>query len=271
MKTKQSLDQIVSDIEKEFSFYLAKSEDAIKEEAEDDMAEDKKTESKVKSDKMHGKKEVGGFEKETEPKEKSSKEPKSSDEAMEDEKNQKEHEDEEPKEDSKSHGYSDSDIEELHKMYGAMGKSELDLHKKACDHHWANKCGEMDKCDDMPMAKSAKNKAINLKGDLKIEQSVEMLKSENADLKKTVEDLVQAMTKFVAGKKAPTRKAITEISVIEKSEKEQIDLSRIPSAEITKILSQKTMEKTLSKSDRELIDSYYFKKVGVDAIAHLLK
>ena len=77
------------------------------------------------------------------------------------------------------------------------------------------------------------------------------------------------MTTFVS-KKAPARKAITEISVIEKSEK-TVEPVKLSKPEIIKVLSEKTQEPTLSKSDRDLIDSFCYGKVGVEKIQHLLK
>ena len=237
MKTNYA--KAISEIEKEFSLYLAKSEGSEKE------LEDENKESSKEANSEEEKEAVEGEEQGE----------KDVDSKVEDE--------------AEGHDYDDKDIEELHKMYGGMNKAELELHKKACDHHYANKCGEMEKCGEM-ITKSGKDGVVKLGGELKIEKDVALLKSENQDLKKSVEDLLSAMTSFVS-KKAPARKAITEISVIEKSDKEPAAPIKLSATEITKILSKKTMEPTLSKSDRDLIDNYCYKKVGVDAIAHLLK
>lgn len=107
-----------------------------------------------------------------------------------------------------------------------------------------------------------------------LKKSQEDLTKENEDLKKSlatkeeeVTALVSALQKRFA--KVPPQKSVTEVVAIRKSEEEKPVLTR---EEITKVLSRKVKEPTLTKSDREAINSYY--KTGsadITKIQHLLK
>jgi hypothetical protein len=151
-----------------------------------------------------------------------------------------------------------------------MSKAELGLHKGAIEKCWMAKCGEMKQMDKSE--KDVSVQIVSTENTSLIKSKVETLEKENEELKKNVESLVNAMAKFVNSKKAPARKAITEIGFLNKSEEEGKKQEKtLSKSEITTILSRKAQEPTLSKSDREAIDKYYFGTVGIDAIRHLLK
>jgi len=176
--------------------------------------------------------------------------------------------------------YSEEDLEELEKMYDSMKQGEHKHHlkalKKAMTKCW--KAEDMDSCwseqdakeeDKKEEKEEDKKEEMEKCGDVmaKSESSnVELLKKENEDLKKNLEGLVSAMTTFVA--KAPARKAITDVSLIKKSEVEST--KNLSKSEITKILTKKAQDPSLSKTDRDAINAFYFNQAGLDAIKHLL-
>lgn len=250
--TTEQYEKIIADVEKEFSLFLAKAENtSVKsltkaEESSESASEEKKEEEKEEPKAEEKKDESDSEEKKEEDKE----EPKA-----------------EEKKDDEHHGYDDGDVEEMHKMYHSMSKAELGLHKDSIEKCWMAKCGEMKQMD-----KSEKDTIVISSSDSLIKSKVETLEKENEELKKNVESLVNAMTKFVSNKKAPARKAITEIGFLNKSEEETVKEEKtLSKAEITTILSRKAQEPTLSKSDREAIDKYYFGNAGIETIRHLLK
>lgn len=231
--TTDQYEKIIADVEKEFSLFLAKAEStSAKSLTKSEESSESASEEKQEEDKKE--------------------EPKA----------------EEDKKDEESHDYDEQDIEEMHKMYHSMSKAELNLHKAAAEKCWMAKCGEMTQ-----MAKSEKDTIVSVtKEDTSlIKSKVETLEKENEELKKNVESLVNAMAKFVNNKKAPARKAITEIGFLNKSEEETAQEKTLSKSEITTILSRKAQEPTLSKSDREAIDKYYFGIGGIESIRHLLR
>jgi regulator of replication initiation timing len=136
----------------------------------------------------------------------------------------------------------------------------------------------MAKCGDMQqMAKSeetsveAKAKTEESKEEVTLVKSEnETLKKENEDLKKNMESLIVSMNKFLSTK-APERKAVTDISFIAKSEEVKPETKPLSKSDINGILSKKTQDASLSKSDRELINNYYLNNAAIDTVSHLLK
>lgn len=260
--TTEQYEKIIADVEKEFSVFLAKAESASAEpltkfeESSEDKSDEKKDEKK--EDKKDDEKK---------------------DESSSDEKKDEDKKDEPKAEDKKDedHGYDDQDVEEMHKMYHSMSKAELDLHKATAEKCLMAKCGEMKQMDKSEKETVVKIPALETKVEVKsedntlIKSQLETLSKENVELKKNVESLVDAMTKFVNTKKAPARKAITEIGFLNKSEEEKTEEKALSKGEITTILSRKAQEPTLSKSDREAIDKYYLGNAGQEIVRHLLK
>jgi hypothetical protein len=242
--TKEEFQEMVAQLESEFHSImkseqeesaqrLAKSEDEAKEEDKKEEKEEPKDEAKEES---------------------------------------KEESKEEDKKEDESHGYDEEDLEEMHKMYSAMSKAEREAHKAAIE-----KCGEMSQ-----MAKSeeksveVEKEEVEVKTETNSEDTtllkseIETIKKENEELKKNIEGLVAAMNVYVA-KKAPARKAITEIEFVKKSEEGNSEEKPLSKSEIDKILAKKVVDPSLSRTDREAINSFYLTNAGVEKIKHLLK
>lgn len=86
------------------------------------------------------------------------------------------------------------------------------------------------------------------------------------ELQKSVEGLTKALELALS---VPVRKAVTGVAHIAKSE-EAAPVKTLSKAEITERLKIKTMDPTLSKADRELVNSYYAGNIAVEKIEHLL-
>lgn len=86
------------------------------------------------------------------------------------------------------------------------------------------------------------------------------------ELQKSVEGLTKALELALS---VPVRKAVTGVAHIAKSE-EVAPVKTLSKAEITERLKIKTMDPTLSKADRELVNSYYAGNITVEKIEHLL-
>lgn len=177
----------------------------------------------------------------------------------------------------------------MHKMYASMGKSELELHKTAMEKCWMQKCGEMqvakseeqpkeaikeeklEKSEENEVIKKAQEEATLAKSELETKsKELEGAKKENEDLKKNVEELVAALNDFMT-KKGPTRKAITSIEYVKKSEVEDKKAEKeLTKSEITAILTRKAADPSLSKTDREAINKYYLKGASLEVVKHLL-
>jgi pyruvate dehydrogenase E2 component (dihydrolipoamide acetyltransferase) len=248
--TPEAYNQLVEDVEKELSALLAKSESEISQplvKSEEESKEEEKDES---------------------PKEESKEEPK--EEAKADEKQEDKEEEKKDADQDEKCDYDDADHEEMHKMYESMSKAELKAHKDAVDQKWMAKCGDMQQM--------AKSEETTVKVETKQEdiQETELVKSENTslkkeneDLKKNVETLVVAMNSYLS-KKAPERKAVTDMSFIAKSEEIKTEAKPLSKSEVTRILSQKAQGQ-LSKSDREAINNFYINNAAIETVSHLLK
>lgn len=198
-------------------------------------------------------------------------------------------------EDTEGFDYDDEDKAEMHKMYKSMNKKEKEAHygslKKALfgeeenegdnkvkeepkKEHEAKESKEKEESEEDKKAK--KEKEDKEKEDKKVEKSeVDTLKLENAELKKNLEKLVSTMNASMK-KGPPAQKAITQIQYITKSEEvakeiAKPDVTKLDKSEITKLLTVKTRDAKLSKSDREAINDYCLAaKPSLDTIKHLL-
>lgn len=202
------------------------------------------------------------------------------------ESHEEEHKEHEDKKDDEDHGYSDEDMEEMHKMYGSMSKAEHKIHLKSlkkamCGSHSPE---EMEKCwkseeeaeehkeekKDEEKKDEDKKEDMEKCGEMKpiAKSEIESLKKDNEELKKNIEGLVSAIHTFVT-KKAPARKAITEIEYVKKSEAVKAEKT-LSKSEITGILSKKAQDPNLSKADRDAINAFYMNGAGLDSVKHLL-
>lgn len=256
--TQEQYDKLLADVEKEFSIFLAKAEEQSAQplaKAEEAKSEEVKEDSKVESSEPK-------LEKAEEKKEEEKQEEKKEEEKKEEPKSE-EHKDDEHCD------YDDEDKEEMHKMYDSMSKGELKVHKDSVEKCWMAKCGEMkvmkseEETKTESLSKPEEDKNIEL-----LKSETETLKKENDALKKSIEQLTAAMTSFLT-KKAPERKAVTDIGFIAKSEESKEET--LSKTEIDKILSKKATDYSLSQGDRELIKNYYLSGASVETIRHLLK
>jgi hypothetical protein len=252
--TQEQYDKLLADVEKEFSTLLAKAEEQAAQplaKAEEAKSEEVKEEIKSEASEQQLEK--------AEDKEEEKKEEK-----------EEEKKDEEKKEDGEHCDYDDEDKEEMHKMYHSMSKGELKAHKDTVEKCWMAKCGEMQVMKSEEQSKTetlAKPEEANKEVEL-LKSESESLKKENESLKKNIEQLTAAMTSFIT-KKAPERKAVTDIGFIAKSEESKEET--LSKAEIDKILSKKATDQSLSKGDRDLIKNYYLSGAPVETVRHLLK
>ena len=261
--TQQEYEKIVSEVETAFAEVLAKAE------AESEVVLAKSEESEEEKDE------------EDEEDEKVAKADGEHEEAIADVAGEKDAE-EATEAPAEHQDYSEEELAELHALYDSMPEGELHAHLQALENAMAKFHAEeapapeaegaapspdMDKCGDMKViAKSEESVESEL-----MKSEVASKDKEITDLKKSIEELTAAMTGFLESK-VPARKAITEIRVLEKSESEiqpkQVELTP---QEIIKKLSDKASEPSLAKSDRDLINSYTLKRVGIEKIQHLLK
>ena len=203
-----------------------------------------------------------------------------------------------------AHDYDQEDMDHMHQMYSSMKKPELKAH-----HDMIRKCLEgmgLAKCED-GMVKSetgdaakdaegyrpnggpkdgeaAKAKtpassdaqALN-KSEKGITDEVSLVKSEfeafkakSAEDKKILETALQNfLTKFVE-KTAPAGKAITSLDIIAKTENGGGE-KPLSKSEIDARLTAKAKDFSLSKSDRDAINSYYCGSKDIKKVSHLLK
>lgn len=195
--------------------------------------------------------------------------------------------------------YDDEDHAHMAEMYGSMSPAELKAHhdavRKALDAQGGMAAAAapapeappadagavpppaapMDKCGEMMKSEGS----IEVPAEAMVPaKDAEMLKSELAartneleELKKSADVMKAFITKLFDKKKAPAGKAITDLGVLEKSEGTNVE-KNFSKGEITKILTAKTNNPTLAKSDRDAITAYYTGgQVNLDSIRHLLK
>jgi len=248
--SKSEYKALISDVEREFGLYLAKSEES--EEIND--GEEHEIKNAITGE---------DAEKESDTIEEQDKDEEHNDKEIVEQA-------EESDENDRAHGYDEGEMEELHKIYSEMDKSELSLHKEMLDR--ARNGGESDNSEvssnsgDAEMEKSEKTHVTIKQGKL-LKSEVRSLKERNKSLEKSMAKLLTVVEGYVTSR-APARKAITEIGVLGKSEIS--NSKQYNKSEIITILDTKTKEASLSKSDRDAINNYCSGKGSVEQIKHLL-
>jgi chromosome segregation ATPase len=158
-----------------------------------------------------------------------------------------------------SENYSDEELEELNKIYASMKKSEAEIHylslKKALfgSEEEMTK-SEMTKSEDMYKAEIST-----------LNEEKENLSKENSELKKNLEEIKSSLNSFIASR-APQRKAITDVEILRKNDVQPKELTK---AEVDSKIKSIVRNPSLTKSDREAINDYYFNG-SVEKIKHLL-
>jgi hypothetical protein len=203
-----------------------------------------------------------------------------------------------PHGDAMDHGYDSEDMAHMHSMYSSMSKGELKAHhdsiRKCMDGMGLAKCedgmmkaemedkkegehrpnggpsdGEAAKCKTPPSSDAqALNKSESTQIDL-MKSELQIAKAETEKSKKEVAAVTDFLKKFVE-KTAPAGKAITSLDIIAKTEG-STEEKPLQKSEIDARLTAKARELTLSKSDREAINSYYCGSKDIKKVSHLLK
>jgi hypothetical protein len=193
--------------------------------------------------------------------------------------------------------YDENDYTEMDTLYSSMSKSEAEAHYKSVKKAIFGEVESSEESSEQEMEKSEKikdekkkpekklEKAENEiksdkpeKSETKLSKSEDNLRKENEELKKSINLLTGAFTKFIKGGQAPKRKAITsQIEYIKKSEDEgekkdekKEDVTKLDHKEIGIRLSNKIRSGSLEKSEREKINNFYNGSVSLDEIKHLL-
>lgn len=234
---KQDLQKMIEQLEKEFSMLLAKSEHEEEKKEEKEKVEEERVEKEEKVEHEEEKEEL---------KEKVEKE---------------EEEKKEEKEEGEDEPYTKEEIEELYRLYSALSDRERQIHKEILE-----KCGEI---------KVAKSEQLQYEQILKSElkQEIEQLKKENAELKKSLNELVGRLLNAIQ-KNPPVRKTFNVLTKNEDSigGQDKTDIEKLSKSEIAEILKNKAASFTLSKSDREAINKYFITgQKDISLIKHLLK
>ena len=169
----------------------------------------------------------------------------------------------EDKQEQPSQDYDDEDLEELHKMYSSMDDKEKTHHLNALK----KALGLEDASAQQAPIEMAKSEEI-VKKDEEIalaKSEISSLQAKNEELKKNME----AVSKFLETLKTsvPQRKSVTSVDYIQKTE----DTKELSLEQVDKVLSAKVKDSSLSKSDRDAINSYYLSGKSIETIKHLLK
>lgn len=298
--THANLMSLIAEVEKEFQPLLAKAEESFKasKPEESDKKDEKKPEeqkepeAKDQAQAVPAKEEAPKAESKEQPPQEAGKEQSQAPQAA-------------APEAQDAHGYDDEDMQHMHSMYSSMSKPELKAH-----HDCIRKCMDGMATSEQNMAKAemedakegehrpnggptdgeaASKKAApasdaqaleksekTLEIDMTSIKEVEILKSElqaakaeSEATKKNLEAVETFLKKFVE-KAAPAGKAITSLDVIAKTESATKTEKPLSKSEIDSKLLAKAKDQSLSKSDREAINSYYFTK-NIEKVSHLLK
>lgn len=302
MFTQEELNNLLTEVGKEFSTHLAKAEESFKLAKSEDFPP-KKEESKEEKPSESKEEPKAEAKPEGKPEDKPAEAPAAEGEkpAMEGEQPPMEGEQKpEMAAEGESHGYDEEDMKHMEAMYASMSKPELKAHhdciRKCMDSMGLAKCEEgMAKSELEDAAKDAEGYRPNggpkegeaassktpvssdgqavEKSEPSVEVSllkseIEALKAKSADEKKALETAMQNfLTKFVE-KTAPAGKAITSLDIIAKNENGQKD-KVLSKSEIDAKLLEAAKNPSLQKSDRDAINGYYFSK-NIEQVRHLL-
>jgi hypothetical protein len=309
MYDEKELSGLMAEVEKEFkihlnkaeeSFKLAKSEDESKKDPSKEKDEAKaSSESKGESDKKMESEKPADKGVSDQHQQDMSKDPSEGDksESKEGRMEADAKENAKPMDDAhgqaEDHGYDDEDMAHMHSMYSSMSKAELKAHhdsiRKCMDGMGLAKCEDgMAKAETGDCAKDAEGyrpnggpsdgeaakcktpKASDMQALEKSEKDkeIDLLKSEIQDVKKEKEAVASFLKKFLEKTAPPAGKAITSLDVIAKTEGANRE-NPLSKSEIHEKLLAKSKDMSLSKSDRDAINSYYFSK-NVETVRHLL-
>ena len=173
--------------------------------------------------------------------------------------------------------YDADDISEMNDMYASMNKSEQEAHYSAIKStlfiEEKNESKDLNKSEEKNVEEViAKSEMDSMKGDLKKSEEA------NVELKKNIETLTSIVSKIV--KRAPARKAVTQVNGIEyikKTEetvvedKNAVDFSKMSKKEVNSLLTAKLRSGEITKSeDRENINKFCYGQIDLEKIKYLL-
>lgn len=308
--TQEQLNSLLADVTKEFGVFMSKAEEGLKV-AKSEDAPPQKDESKEKDEKKASEDSKGEEKKPMEQEKPEDKGVKDQDQQADDKAGKSDQnqpgEEKAPAQQAQgqdeSHGYDDEDMQHMNAMYSSMSKAELKAHHD-CIRKCMDSCG-LAKCEDgmaksemedakdgehrpnggpkdgeaaskktapasdaQALEKSEKDSQVDEISLLKSE--LEAVKTKSAEEKKNLETALQNfLTKFVE-KTAPAGKAITSLDIIAKTENGQEE-KPLSKSEIDAKLTAKAKDISLSKSDRDAINSYYCGSRDIKKVSHLLK
>lgn len=167
--------------------------------------------------------------------------------------------------------YDEEDIEEMHKLYASMTKSEAEAHLASIQKALGVKTSTEEVEESVEMTKSETEES----SESLLKSELDSVKKDNEELKKSIEKLTAAMTSYVKKSTAPKQKAISGIEYIAKSEEpepkeDKKDFENLSKSEISQILTQKIRSGKLEKSDKEKVNQYYLDNTNIETIKHLL-
>lgn len=174
---------------------------------------------------------------------------------------------------SEDFDYDETDISEMNEMYSSMSKSEKEAHYSAIKSTLFSEGSDTEiKKSEESSEVIAKSEVDNIKVDLKKSEEA------NAELKKNIETLTGIVSKIV--KRAPARKAVTQVGGIEyikKSEEtvekdeSKVDFDSLSKKEINGILTKKLRAGEITKNeDKENINKFCYGQINLEKIKYLL-
>ena len=172
--------------------------------------------------------------------------------------------------------YDEEDINEMNEMYSSMNKSEKEAHYSAIKSTLFGD-EDLNKSEEINIEVENEENTL-LKSEIEtVKGNLEVSNKENADLKKSIETLTEIVSKIV--KKAPSRKAVTQlgnIQVMKKTEelvgdKKDLEFAKLSKSEINKILTSKIRSGEIKKTeDKNNINKFCYGEINLDKIKYLL-
>jgi len=148
--------------------------------------------------------------------------------------------------------------DELHEIYASMDPSDLERHYMIVrsllrDAYAKAEKEEVEKCGDVTKSETkTKEDRLNKSESNEVVKKLEELEKSNSELKSSLAQAVKAIKILVK----PERKAVTnEVEFVKKSEEEK-QIEKMSKEEIRTKLNIKVKDESLSKKDRDTINTY---------------
>jgi hypothetical protein len=183
---------------------------------------------------------------------------------------------EQPMDEQQDQSQDEISDEELHSLYASMDPQELQRHQMAIEAAMGQGQQQEQPSQPQDLAMAEDDKDDKDDEDQEDDEDEEMSKSEKDEfsrLKKDHNDLQKSFAKVVEAMEkafAPTRKAVTGIEYVQKSEETQ-QQKPLSKAETIAVLNEKAKDPTLSKSDRMAINDFILNGGSQDKIKTIIK